>query len=100
MSKKRNLVISIAYLASAIMFLLTWASLIKRIIFMASYGMFWAGLWQLDLLVCPAVWEHRLPLDTFLLPFDIPISSTKAYCLFYAWIIIGASVSIIIAWMW
>ena len=53
------------------------------------YSAIWGSFWQLDLICAPLVWSLKPPRDIFLLPFNIPIHVTIAYCLFYAILIIS-----------
>jgi hypothetical protein len=67
--------------------------IVKRLLWITLYALFWAGLWQLDLICAPLVWQLD---EVFLLPFNLPIHVQYAYCLFYAWIIL--SVHALLVW--
>jgi len=59
--------------------------------------LYFTGLWQLDLLSSPRIWDKNI---VFLLPFNIPINGEIAYCLFYAMIMIGAVLVNLAYWFW
>jgi hypothetical protein len=66
----------------------------RKLLIITSFLLTTAGWWQLDLLCSPAVWNpfqwvEFIGARIFLLPFNIPLSQTNSYCLFYAWIMIG-----------
>jgi hypothetical protein len=74
----------------------------RKVLIVVSVFLTLAGWWQLDLLCSPAVWN---PLDwstmanekIFLLPFNIPLSQTLSYCLFYLWMMSGYGILFLIA---
>jgi len=67
----------------------------KRFVWLSLYALFWAGLWQLDMICASQIWSREW---YWMLPFNIPIHVQYAYCLFYAWIILSAH--ILIVWGW
>jgi len=61
----------------------------KVVLTLILYTLIWASYWQLDLICSPLVWSLKPPKDIFLLPFNIPIHVTLAYCLFYGIMIVS-----------
>ena len=74
----------------------------RKLLIITSIFLTLAGWWQLDLLCCPAVWDPlgwatRVSDRIFLLPFNIPLSQTLSYCLFYLWMMLGYGILLLIA---
>lgn len=74
----------------------------RKLLIAASVFLTASGWWQLDLLCSPAVWDPlgwttKVGDRIFLLPFNIPLSQTLSYCLFYLWMMLGYGMLLLIA---